>query len=721
MSVNKTTKVLSFAWIEALFVLLIATVSLNLLNYDLRVPLQYHGDSVIILMYIKGMIQNGWTYSIPQLSAPYAMSSAAFPIMTNFDWVVMKLISLFTSEIGLVLNLFWLLTLVFSAWTASLSMRLLGVNNWLSFAGGLLYAFLPFALLRNVGHLNLVYYAVPLLCLLAIFLATGKNVDENRVTIRRLGYAACFIQGFNYIYFSFFAVLLFIVSAAIGYVRNKSCSVVRTAATAIGIISIATVVSLSPSLFSWYKHGKPPGMVYKSAAEAEYYGAKVRKILAPHPDNPIPYLAKWGKRDASAGFPNENENITVRHGLYGSLGFLLLLCVSLTSTNSGKNAGSGILVSIAAPALFTLLMISVGGLGAVLNLLTVPDIRCYNRFSVFLAFFCIAGLGVFLSEQIQKIKLVYFRFFFIVAILAVVLLSLFDQLLDGRHLVDRQASDSITVAEEVALVKRLDKVLPHQGMVFQLPITPFPLDPGTARMGYYDHGRPFLWSEHLRWSWPSFSPRHRAWESKVGSLDGKNLMEALILSGFNAIWIDRFGYNDNGTSVIQALVEAGGQEILQGMSSRYVILDIRKPAKQLEYSLGVAKFKERSTSYLSGVLLNWGSGFYPLERNADGHEFRWASEQSKLTVFNPDFETHECRFVFSLASDDTGSVEIRSNGKIHVVPTSSVPINYSIDISLSPGDKQDIEFVANLARVNAPNDPRKLYFYINGMQVHEKR
>lgn len=709
------------AGLEAFLVLLIAAVSLNLWQYDLRVPFQYSGDSVVMMMYIKGMIQNGWTFSIPQLSAPYGMSAAAFPIMTNFDWCIMKAISLFASNVGLVLNFFWLLTLVFSAWTASFSIRLLGVSNWLAFAGGILYAFLPFALLRNVGHLNLVYYAVPLLCLFAIHLSGWKYGGVREKTIHRLGYAGCLIQSFNYVYYSFFAVLLFIVTAAVGYARNRSLSVVKTAGIAIGIISIATVVNLSPSFLSWYKHGKPPGMAYKSTAEAEYYGAKVRKILAPHPDNPIPYLAKWGKRDATAGFPNENENITVRQGLYGSLGFLLLLWVSLTSIKPGNNATSGTLACIAPPALFTLLMISVGGFGVVFNLLTVPDIRCYNRFSVYLAFFSIAGLCVLLSDLLCKITRIYFKCALIAVILIVVFLSLYDQLLDGRHLVNRQMLDSTTAAEEVALVKKLEKTLPYNAMVFQLPITPFPVDPGTFQMGVYDHGRPFLWSNQLRWSWPSFSQKHRLWQDKISHLEGETLIRALVFSGFHAIWVDRFGYKDNGTSVIQGLMEAGGQEILTGISSRYVMVDIREPAKHLEYSIGEIRFREESASFLNGVTLNWTNGFYDEEVNSDGHKYRWSKKRSSLTVFNPDSEMHNVRLVFKLASEAVGIVEMHSSGVTLNAQTSSEPVDYLLDFPLGPGDKEDIEFIANLARVYAPNDPRLLYFYVMDLQVQDKR
>ncbi|MBK8963456.1 MAG: hypothetical protein IPM75_10335 [Candidatus Competibacteraceae bacterium] len=54
----------------------------------------------------KRMLDNGWTYNIPQLSAPFSLSAAAFPSMTNLDWAIMKVISLFINDAGGVFKYF---------------------------------------------------------------------------------------------------------------------------------------------------------------------------------------------------------------------------------------------------------------------------------------------------------------------------------------------------------------------------------------------------------------------------------------------------------------------------------------------------------------------------------------------------------------------------------------------------------------------------------------
>ena len=273
-----------FVWIaflELALVLAIETIALRLWRVDFRVPFNYWGDTLWFLVPIKGMIENGWTYEIPRLSAPFGLSAVAFPAITNLDWLLMKVISLFTSDAGTVLNIFWLFSIVLTAWSATLALNLLRVNNWMAVGMGVIYSFLTFMLLRNVSHINLVYYCVPLLTLLAIYFAQGCEHPQS-ATVRLVGYGAALAQGFNYIYFSFFAALIFVFAGWLGFMKKRSWKPVKGAAIGVGIIILTASLNLTPTFLSWYKQGKPPDMNYKSPIEAEIYGLKIRKMLAPH-------------------------------------------------------------------------------------------------------------------------------------------------------------------------------------------------------------------------------------------------------------------------------------------------------------------------------------------------------------------------------------------------------------------------------------------------------
>jgi hypothetical protein len=55
-------------------------------------------------------------------------------------------------------------------------------------------------------------------------------------------------------------------------------------------------------------------------------------------------------------------------------------------------------------------------------------------------------------------------------------------------------------------------------------------------------------------------------------------VRAIADAGFGAIWIDRFGYRDRGRAITASILSAGGVEVLQGISRRYAVIDIRAAA-----------------------------------------------------------------------------------------------------------------------------------------------
>jgi phosphoglycerol transferase len=629
-------------------------------------------------------------------------------MLTSVDWAIIKILSVFTAEPGYLLNGFWLLTLVFSAWTAAYATYQLGLPRTLAFVSGVLYAFLPYALLRNVHHLSLVYYLVPLLCLLAVVIATGGAGVRNSRTATLVGLAACVLQGFNYIYYSFFAALLFSIAALLAY-RPGHVRSLKLPLLALAVVTLSTTVNLLPALQSWNKEGKPPEMAYKSIAEVEIYGAKLRRMLAPHPDNPVPPLAFVARKAIDANFPNENENSTARLGLYGGLGLLLMIFFVLrqnrrTELSPPMAAVSGLGVAI-------LLVITVGGLGAVINLLTVPDIRAYNRFSVYLGFFAIAASGLWLKDRFSAM-LPRWRIagYFIAG--GFVLLSLYDQLLDARPLHEKQQEDVRRARDERMAVANLERVFPKGTAVLQLPFTGYPPLASFNHMASYDHARPYIWSNHLKWSWPSFSQRHRAWQDRLEAMQGGELIRAAVFSGFNAIWIDRAAYQDAGRNMLASLLLKHVKQVDIG-STRFAVLDIREAAAQLKAGMSDAEFAQHASKLLgSGAVLEWKRGFYADERNPQGQRYRWAENKAMLRLRNPGDAPLNLCLDFGIAAPAEGSVHIEGADQPLDVRTSAVPQPVRIALHLKPGEVRSLRFSTGLPRVNAPGDPRQLYFNV---------
>lgn len=706
------------AFLELVLVLAIETIALRLWNIDFRVPFYYQGDTLWFIVPIKGMIENGWTYEIPQLSAPFGLSAVAFPAITNLDWLLMKAISLFASDAGTVLNIFWLFSIVLTAWSATLALHLLRVNSWMAVGMGVVYSYLPFALLRNVGHISLVYYCVPLLTLLAIYFAQGCEHPRS-ATVRWVGYSAALAQGFNYIYFSFFAMLLFAFAGWLGFMQKRSWKPVKGAAIGIGIIILATSLNLMPSFFSWHTHGKPPDMNYKSPQEAEIYGLKIRKMLAPHDANRVPVFSQWGRRDKSISFPNENENVTARLGPMAAAGLLFLLMVSTGLVRHQDAHESDVIKSIASLALFSLLVTTVGGFGAVFNQI-LPDIRGYNRFSVFIAFLALAGLSLWWQVRMRVAATQRYKRMLVAGLVVFMVFSLYDQSLDAGHLNNRRPADEISAMHEREFVKQLEAKAPPGASVFQVPITGFPPDGGKERMLPYDHARPYLWSSHLHWSWPSFSQRHHDWLHQLDGMKGGDLAEALVLSKFSLIWVDRFGYSDNGERIVSDLIAIGARDMLPGMSPRYVVLGLTEVAERLQRQLGGEEFARRQVAFLEAPRLTWGKGFYSLEHNPQGREFRWSQAESTAEIHNFNGVPKSVILSFSVGAGKNGKFTVSAGSQSVSISASGEPIRVELPLTLKPNSSEEVHFIGEMGKMkidHLPGETRDLHFYLKDMQL----
>lgn len=704
------------ASLEFVLVLAITSFSLRLWDIDFSVPFNYWGDTLWFVVPIKGMIQNGWVYEIPQLSAPFTLNAAAFPAMTNLDWLIMKGISLFTSNAGTVLNVFWLLSLLLTAWSATLALHLLGVRDWPALGVGVVYAFLPFALLRNVGHISLVYYSVPLLTLLAIHIARGCEHPKS-ATLRWVGYSAALAQGFSYIYFSFFAVLLFAFAGWMGFVQKRSWRPVKQAAIASGIVILAASLNLVPSFLSWNMHGKPPDMSYKSSIEAEIYGLKIRQMLAPHEDNRVPIFGQWGRRDKSLSFPNENENVTARLGPLAAAGLLFLLMTSIGLVGNRNVHESDAIKPIAALALFGLLLTTVGGFGAVLSQI-LPDIRGYNRFSVFIAFLALAVVALWWQGRMRVAITQRHKSMLAAGLAVLIVFTLYDQLLDANHLNNRRPADELSAKHERELVKNIEAKVPAGTSIFQLPVTGFPPDGGRERMLPYDHARAYLWSSDLRWSWPSFSSQHRNWLDQLDGLEGTELAEALVLSKFGLIWLDRFGYPDNGEHMISSLIAVGAREMFPGMSSRYVTLDLRQIAERLQQQLGAEEFARRQTMLLNAPSLTWGEGSYSMEQSAEGRKFHWSRAESSATINNWSSTPKFALLSFYVASGKGGKFTVSAGDRSVSVSSASEPVRVELPLILNPNSSVKVYFAGDMGKMDLPpSETRDLYFYLMDVQL----
>jgi phosphoglycerol transferase len=305
----------------------------------------------------------------------------------------------------------------------------------------------------------------------------------------------------------------------------------------------------------------------KVPAEAEMFGLKIRQLVSPVYPHRFPLFDSWVQREAAARFPNENENWNARLGVVATLGFLGLLLFlfvpdrPLAGAWAPVRAGSRL-------TLAALLLATVGGFGSLFSLFVSPDIRAYNRISPFIAFFSLLAVAVALDVLFKT------RRSRIAAALVVLGIGVADQGESARRLNRQYDGIAKELGDLETFVDTLERSLPRDAMVFQLPFRTYMNEGDEGRMKAYDHFKPYLVSKSLRFSYPALSNEQVQWQRAAARLELRALTSHLYDHGFSAILIDRFGYDDDGKAVTDALLRVVGADGILAKSDRFVAVDI---------------------------------------------------------------------------------------------------------------------------------------------------
>src|SRR3954468_12993430 len=210
---------------EAGFALLAAALSavaaawvLRLWNASLGVPFSPGGDGYLVLMQVKGLLDHGWVVSNPDLGAPFGQDLHDYAANRELLHVLaIKVLGLFSSNPGAVVNVYFLLSFPLVAAVAYGVFRWLGISSWVAVAVAVLYALAPYHF-RHQTFLY-AYYSVPLACYLVLAVLDRRQLFERRPGASRgppayltrrslLTLGVCVVVALSSFYFAVFTVIL---------------------------------------------------------------------------------------------------------------------------------------------------------------------------------------------------------------------------------------------------------------------------------------------------------------------------------------------------------------------------------------------------------------------------------------------------------------------------------------------------------------------------------
>jgi len=695
----------------------------HLRGADLTVPLGLVGDNSLSQEMVAVFVRDGHFYVNPLLGAPGQQELYDFPLLPWTQLIVLAPIKLLTSDPGLAINLFYFLGYPLVAVTSLYVLRRLGISTGLAIAGAVLYAFIPFHQLRNEGHLVYSgYYFVPLMVMVAIWVSTGHelfnlsrkagNVSTRWLTRDGLvSLLICVFVGWDNPYYAFFGAALLAVAGLLGCLRSPKRHSLLAAAILLVTLLLSFGVGLLPSIMYVHQHGRAAA-AQRLPQESEIFGLTLVQMLAPVTNHRIPAFAQWkSKFNGSAILVNENDTATL--GVVGSAGFLsLLVCVFLKECPD-------ILYSLSILNLFSVLLGTIGGLGAVFSFVVSSQLRAFNRVSVYISFFSIAALLLILDRISAKYVNRRSRAVSMVVLPSLLLLiGIPDQIPHGlqpnRDLVEKQFK------EEAQFVQQIERLVPPHTMIFQLPYDIFPESPPIQRMSNYDELKGYLHSGSLRWSYGAMRGRaDDKWVASVSREPVDQMLLSIAAAGFGGIYIDRYGYSDSAASLeaqIQSLL--GSQPIVsKGGRLSFFLLDGNAVA-----ALDRQVPPERRASLenaLHPLLVGPGEGCWDRE-GSDTDNWHWCGRHATIDILNASKSERkillEATFVTWYPTNSTLMIE--GSGVQQKLTVNNSGTLWQAVVTVPPGE-QAIKLSSDAKQVLAPADSREMFFRINNFHSRE--
>jgi len=711
--------------------ILILTWVMELWGADLGIPFAYAGDAIFGSMMIKGMIENGWYLHNPSIGAPFGLDFYDFPLADSFHFLLMKIISLFSSNYAVALNSYFILTFPLTALTSVFVFRCFKISSSIAIVFALLYAFLPYHFLRGESHLFLAaYYMVPLITLIVLWIWSDKpiffSLDEKtknkfKIDIMHhksiLSIIISIIVGSTGIYYAFFACFLIIIASLSSFFERKKRYNVISALILVTLISGSIFLNLTPGIFNNYNIGVNPEVVQRSPMETELYGLKIIHLLLPVNGHRVAIINNLKNKYNNINYPLQNENTVATLGFFGSLGFVALLSIFMFDFKIEESCKS-LYKRLAVLNLSCVLLATIGGFASLFAFFISPQLRTYNRISIFIAFFSLFAVALFLEELRQKHvktnRQKYIFYFFLIILLSI---GIFDQ--TTKEFIPPYTTTKEEFLMDENFIATIEKTVPPDSMIFQLPYVPFPENPPIYNMGDYELFRGYIHSHNLRWSYGAMKGRNSNWHRIISEKPVDEFLTTISLVGFSGIYIDRNGYADGGAQIEAELINKLNVKPIVSKNNRFVFFNMANFNAALNEKYNTSELEKLKEEGINPLELSWLGGFFDLE-GTPNRNWRWSSEQGELKIKNTLKKNREItlEMSFSTGWQEISNLYIKSPLLSENLIINSTPTFFSKTIIVPPGE-HIITFTSDAKRVDAPLDSRFLVFRVLNFKIND--
>ncbi|KFN39816.1 MAG: hypothetical protein JU82_05685, partial [Sulfuricurvum sp. MLSB] len=479
-------------------------------------------------------------------------------------WLYIKFLSLFTSDSMTVFNIFFLSTYFLNAFVMYAVLRKLRVNLFLAVAVAYLFTFLPFHYWRLPHTFYAGYFFIPLWIYYLLLLHNKKplffkrGANEGRYSFdyskKNLGVIAVLILSSTWnFYYTFFLAFLIAFALVSSYLYHKNRYHVYSALLVFAFAVVPFAMNMLPYKLYEHTYGKNLNVAQRNAIEAETLGLRITSLLFPADFHRNSTLAEF-KESYSHKSLLFNESADSTLGFIGSLGFLILMIGVFFQSYVSKTLGR-----LSQLNLVTLLLSTVGGFGVVFAYLVTPQIRAYNRISVFIAALAFMALAIVINRAVRNRvhKRIYENLLFFLLASAIGAFGIWDQTPDVESFRITEKFKTEYLSDK-GFVEKIEGTFEgaQKVQIAQFPYLNYPESAGVHQMNSYEQIYGYLHSKNIHWSYGAVRGREAdAWLSDLSRKPVDVQVRTLEDAGFSGLVINRNGYADNAQAIEQTLRE----------------------------------------------------------------------------------------------------------------------------------------------------------------------
>jgi hypothetical protein len=670
-------------------------------------PIAYGHDALSNLARIKAYEQGENTPFLPQyvsrLNTPFSAAWSDYP----FDKLTFFTAGLFSRWIGLAngSNLCVLLAQVLSGICFYAASRLMGNLRMSSVVCSVLFGIAPYGFVRNFNHINLLFYGtLPLLIVILVKLMTQEPKMRHRWWLA-IVISASFVAGlFNAYYLLWYLGFLLLLTLSNLVCKNWQFAMAGLAGMGSGIGGF--FLQNLDTLLMRHQFGVNPTAVWRSYNDLAKYALTLPDLFFPytHPWA-LPQKISWELYFSKVPEFYYSENHSPYLGIVAAAAFIWMMGEGLFRIlrNQAEKVNPFFWLSSGVLALGL-----VGGVNYLIGAFGFYLLRSTNRYSIILAAISL----LFLSQKLSSKRLGWWRW---PLVLTLLILGIWDQMpISAYKPTTEHQAEIQKYLKDKEIFQRMERDLPAGAMVFQLPVHFYPEQGVVHEMGDYEHFRPYLQTEHLRFSYGTIKGRDDTWwQYEVEKMHPVLMVPELEKLGFSVILINRKAYPDQAVDFVNQMGKAGYHPWFdEGDFIAYRL----KPSEHPELP------------YLGPFHAVFSGGFYSEEKD-DGKIMRWCGKSGEIKIVPPVFISKDKKRILGNASSNFRisieaanpkvKVYARINGGAEQVLVSPGEGRKTIDFSVPPGGG-DIRFRAEGPAVGFVGDPRHdIRFRVIDPEIHK--